>query len=391
MFLFLSESDLEQKFRVTDSNGLDPSDRYDVVISFKSAEDLPKMDILGRGDPYFVATINDQISFTSMIVPNTSSPKWNNEEWIVRNIPMNAKLSVTIYDKDDEKVIDDYVGKFEIENIVNYQASEDGHRIIGPLDQYRGRFYLSIDASKSSPESQQLPSYTYDGPCRFFRHDDFVVGRFTMLNHDCVYSTWKIRMRRISFFFRYHELQHWNLDSRNAQILFGDCALSLIAQNSLKLAHRTLYRRTLTNTENGQLNSSDDLWRLVFTNKTTQRIKPCVYTYIIDDYTWRFSETGNKFFADYASKHALLANASEYVRYAGEFHPRPKFGWNRCDDEWELVFNNASGTYAPSVDLFTNLKQLLWFNFPGLNVVTYDFRDPLLKESIEQLKLSTEK
>ncbi|CAF2393674.1 unnamed protein product [Rotaria sp. Silwood2] len=126
-------------------------------------------------------------------------------------------------------------------------------------------------------------------------------------------------------------------------------------------------------------------------NKTEQRIKPCIYTYIIDDYTWRFSETGNKFFADFASKHALLANASEYVHYAGEFHPRPKLGWDRSDSEWELVFDNASGTYSPSPDLFTNLKKLLLFNFPGLNVVTYDFRDPLLKESIQKLKLAAEK
>ncbi len=62
--------------------------------------------------------------------------------------------------------------------------------------------------------------------------------------------------------------------------------------------------------------------------------------YVIDDNTWRFSETGNKSFTDFASKHALLANYSEYIRYAGEFHPRQKFGWDRCDDEWELIFDN---------------------------------------------------
>jgi hypothetical protein len=38
-----------------------------------------------------------------------------------------------------------------------------------------------------------------------------------------------------------------------------------------------------------------------------------------------------------------------------------------------------------------NLKELLEFNFPGLNIVTYDFRDPLIKESMEQLKIAAEK
>ena len=33
-----------------------------------------------------------------------------------------------------------------------------------------------------------------------------------------------------------------------------------------------------------------------------------------------------------------------------------------------------------------NLKDLLLFNFPGLNIVTYDYKDPKLKESIEELK-----
>ena len=36
-------------------------------------------------------------------------------------------------------------------------------------------------------------------------------------------------------------------------------------------------------------------------------------------------------------------------------------------------------------------KELFLFNFPGLHVVTYDFKDPRLKESIEQLKLEMEK
>ncbi|CAF3014614.1 unnamed protein product, partial [Rotaria sp. Silwood2] len=79
------------------------------------------------------------------------------------------------------------------------------------------------------------------------------------------------------------------------------------------------------------------------------------------------------------------------VRYAGEFHPRPKYGWDRCDDEWELVFDNGSGTYAPNPDLLINLKELLLFNFPGLNIVTYEYKDPKLKESVTELKHAVEK
>jgi hypothetical protein len=209
-----------------------------------------------------------------------------------------------------------------------------------------------------------------------------------MLNADCIYSTWKIQIRRISVFFKPHQRQHWNKKYKAAQAIFGHCPLSLISQSTIKLAHKALYGRTLKHNENGQLTSADDLWKLIFTDRTTHRIKPCIYTYVIDDYTWRFSETDGQFFADFASKHALLANCSEYVRYAGEFHPRPKYGWKRWDDEWELVFDNGSGTYSPEADLLMNLKELLSFNFPGLNIVTYDYKDPRLKESMEDLKNS---
>jgi hypothetical protein len=270
-------------------------------------------------------------------------------------------------------------------------APPEGHKIIGELNFFKGYFHISIYAKESSEETKYLPRYTFDGPCRYSRHDSFAVGRLTMLNADCVYSTWKIQMRRISVFFKPHERQHWNREYKAAQAIFGNYPSSLASQATIKSGHKVLCGRTLRRSENGSLNSADDLWKSIFLDRTTQRIKPCIYTYIIDDNTWRFSETDVQFFEDIASKHALLANCSEHVRYAGEFHPRPKYGWDRCDDEWELVFDNGSGTYSPKAELLNNLKELLLFNFPGLNVVTYDYKDPKLKESIEQLRLFMER
>ena len=331
------------------------------------------------------------VYFRSTILSNTSTPQWVGEDWIIRNIPRNAELTVELHDKDDEKLVDDYIGRFVVRDLINYNPPEKGHKIIGSLGQYNGRFYLSVQAMESTEESKQLPKYTFDGPCRYFRHSSVAVGRLTMINADCVYSTWKIPMRRISVFFPPYDRQHWNREYKAARAIFGDCPISLVSRNSIKLAHKVLYGRTLKHTESGRLDSVGDLWKLVFLDKSTQRIRPSLYTYVIDDYTWRFSETGVQFFTDFASKHALLANGSEYVRYAGEFHPRPKHGWDKWDDEWELVFDNGSGTYAPNGDLLVNLKKLLLFNFPGLNIVTYGYKDPRLKESIVQLKMEMEK
>ncbi|CAF0739367.1 unnamed protein product [Adineta ricciae] len=375
----------------------DFADSYDVIIKFRSAKKLPKMDMIGYDDPYFVAKLNHRMSYTSAISPNTSEPIWENEEWIIRNIPRNSSLTIKLYNKDEKKLVDGYIGRFVIPDIVQYQPPQNGHQILGALGQPSGRFFLSIQSMASSDETKRLPRYTFDGPCRYFRHDSFAVGRLTMLDADCVYSTWKIPLGRISVFFPPYQRQHWNTQYKAAQFIFNRSPSSVLSKSSIKFTHKALYTRTVEHSENGRLNSADDLWKHVFAHKTTKQIKPCIYTYIIDNYTWRFSETGRQFFADFASKHALLANGSEYVRYAGEFHVRPRKGWKNWDpsdatnENWEIVFDNGSGTYAPSSDLLKNLKELFLFNFPGLHVATYDFKDPRLKESIEQLKLEMEK
>ncbi|THU91395.1 hypothetical protein K435DRAFT_780765 [Dendrothele bispora CBS 962.96] len=168
-------------------------------------------------------------------------------------------------------------------------------------------------------------------------------------------------------------------------------------------------------------------------SSSKSRIKPTIYTYIIssEDDSFRFSETGAAFFVDFASKHALHANCGETVRYSGEFHVRPRVptgnGWDgfsedmRDEDvEWELVFDNNSGTYAPDAKLLPRLKGLLEGNFcggplfpkdysaldnpppppssednnsnfsaqkkksiSGFHVVTYAQSDPGLKQSVE--------
>lgn len=328
------------------------------------------------------------IVFRSTVLGDTLSPKWPDEEWIVRNVPRQAKLTVAVYDKDDGSLSDDFIGEFEIPDLPNYQAPADGHRLIGKFGGKNGRFYLTIQSVESPIESKQLPRYTFDGPCRFTRHFSAAMGRLTMLNTESIYSTWKIHIKRISVYFPFYERQYWNRHYRIAQTIFGSSIRSLVKQNSFKLAHRVLYDRTIKNNQFGRLHNADDLWKLIFFDEQTQRIRARFYTYIIDDTTWRFSETGEGYFTDYASKHALHANCSEYVRYGGQFHPRPRYGWDRPDEEWELVFDNWSGTYAPHLNLLPKLKELLEFNFPSLNVVVYDYKDPLLHESMEQLKIA---
>ena len=246
---------------------------------------------------------------------------------------------------------------------------------------------MSIILIPSSSDTSHLRPYTFDGPVRFSRHNSLTVGRLTKLNDERLYSTWEIYLKRIDIYFDRHQKQKWNSSYQAAKSIFeGPMAQAI--QSVIKQAHRVLYARHTTN-EFGLLNSHQDFWKLLI-DANSNNIKPCVYTYIIEDNTWRFSETGASFFVDFASKHALHANCAQTVHYAGEFHPRPMCGWDQYDpneilelDQWEFVIDNGSGTYAPDLILLDKLKDLLIFNFPDLNVVTYDFKDPRLKSSIE--------
>jgi hypothetical protein len=366
------------------------------------------MDIIGSADPFFTANIDAKISYrlvkiiseiqsiwfySSSILHDKLSPEWQDEEWCVRNVPLNAKLSVAVVDKDDDTFgDDDVIGHFEIDDLPNYKAPPEGHYIVGLFNRQNGRFHLTIESTISPESSLKLPRYTFDGPCRYTRHDcPSLIGHITMLNTDHDYSTWKIHIRQISTFFRPEDRQPWNRDYDVAQAIFGNTPRAMAKQHTFKLAHKMLYGSTIKHDHCGRLTDAKDLWKLIFFDEKTQRIRTCIYTYIIDDHTWRFGETGVAFFTDYASKHALHSNCADHVRYAGQFHAQPKYGWDRCDDEWELVFDNCSGTYAPSRDLLNNLKELLEFNFPGLNVVAYDHKNPLLEESMDALKLQEAK
>jgi hypothetical protein len=322
-------------------------------------------------------------NFSSACIVNTLNPIWN-EEWIVRNIPFAAKLFVTVYDKDDDTINDDYIGKFQI----NLKAIENEFiDILGPLNSIRGKFQLSIIPLPPSPDTIKLRPYIFDGPVRYSRHNSLTVGHLTKINDERLYSTWEISLKRIDLYFDQNQKQKYNSSYQAAKSIFeGPMAYAI--QSFIKQAHRVLYAKHTTN-EFGSLNSYEDFWKLLL-DTNTNNIKPCVYTYIIEDQTWRFSETGASFFVDFASKHALHSNCARTVFYAGEFHPRPIEGWNQYDpneirqwNQWELVIDNGSGTYAPDLTLLQKLKDLLVFNFPDLNVVTYDFKDQRLKSSIE--------
>ncbi|CAG8730607.1 11850_t:CDS:2, partial [Acaulospora colombiana] len=87
-----------------------PDAFVDVTIRFIGANGLPKMDVVGSADPFFVANLDDEIKFISSVKSETLTPVWN-EKWSVKNVPKHAVLEVEVYDKDEGTPINDYIGK----------------------------------------------------------------------------------------------------------------------------------------------------------------------------------------------------------------------------------------------------------------------------------------
>ncbi len=119
--------------------------------------------------------------------------------------------------------------------------------------------------------------------------------------------------------------------------------------------------------------------------------------------TLRFSETGAAFFADFMSKHAMHADASEELYFAGEFRFLifnfyfysllfdDDADVQHRDDKYVFVIDNNSGTYAPPQANLQNLKKLFNLAFPDLEVEVIHWEDPLLKQyklEIEQTRVN---
>lgn len=369
---------------------------------------------------------------------NTLTPVWN-ETWRVKNVPITSDLYVEVLDKDVGAPIDDYIGKFK----TSVAAGAKEQEIEGPLFRRdRGTFWLKvrivvicsttwlviilsqIDTIPSTTPSE--PRYLFNGPIRYSRHFSPTVGRLTNLDQARLYSTWKMYLIGVPIYFK-DVYQHWNVNYKAAQSIFGPGAASLAIRTGVQTAHRMLYARSTSNGF-GIIESAEDVLRLfhggslnpkgiigsdqesisrqdqnpgaavpTVQSRFAHRVKPAVYTYILsaEDDSLRFSETGAAFFVDFASKHALHANCCERVRYSGEFHPRPRgkdgswVGWQDFNDsmpdstvDWEVLIDNNSGTYSPDKGMLPTLQALLEHNFPGFGVQALDREDEELTKSV---------
>ncbi|KAF9254265.1 hypothetical protein L218DRAFT_1050582, partial [Marasmius fiardii PR-910] len=359
----------------------------DLTIQFIRASGLPKMNVVGEANPYFVAKLEDRISFTSSFKVNTTTPVWN-EFWRVKNVPSTANLHVEVLDRGlgatHGTPEDDYIGKFKC--TVASGAKELVMEKSLVAENNGGTFWLKIE---SQPSKDRQHPFLFDGPIRYSRHCSLTRGLCTNTEgkNERLYSTWKMHIVGVRVHFQDYYVP-WDRNYENARRYFQGPD-SIAVRSPIQASHHRLYARS-TYSGFGLIEKREGFMDLLRTeaNPFAKRIKPAVYTYIISatDESFRFAEAG----AAFRSTHALHASCAETVRYAGEFHPRPKGGWDAFSDtvsdeevKWELVFDNHSGTYAPNKSHLPNLKALLEQNFPGSKIVVFNYGDSELTQSRE--------
>lgn len=225
------------------------------------------------------------------------------------------------------------------------------------------------------------------GPARYSRHTSYAAGVLT-LDRTLEFFTYRVRLYHLLEVFGTEcaQYQHWNRDYDAAKRIFADSLEGTNIRNALHSQHSYLYRHGQT-TSYGALASAEDLGLLLHGDRlkkdNLQDLRTVVFTYSIVPKGLYFSETGAAFFQDLMSKHAMHANRAEEVMYSGDFRV---FQDVENNNNWTLLIDNNSGTYAPQKQDLHKVKRCFELNFPDLVVKAVDREDPYLKSLEEAAK-----
>lgn len=363
-----------------------PQHGYDVLVRIVRATDLPRHDWWnGRADPYVImrATPPDnsgEHQYRTRTHFRDLNPEYD-EFFELINVPEATCLSAEVWDK-DILTQDDVMGRASWVFVPQQlkQNKRHTHRGVVPLklqlhhptkpQKEVGKLELSVhyQPSLAAGSTRML------GPVRFTQcfspRAGFVMGRWNWNDDSTMsFSVWKLFLVQIPEVFG--DVRHrWNQDyAKAAQIYRNPMVLQ-----GIRTQHAALYATHLGRARCGVLCNAADFFAAFGGQRR-------YFTYSLMPDSFRCSETGAQFFVDLSSKHAMHANASEEVLFAGEFCILPD---EDAAAGYRLILDNNSGTFAPKKEHLPLMKKLFEENFPGIVCETVDSQDPKLKEYHKQ-------
>mmetsp|Transcript_6915 Transcript_6915/g.13797 ORF Transcript_6915/g.13797 Transcript_6915/m.13797 type:complete len:484 (-) Transcript_6915:129-1580(-) len=213
----------------------------------------------------------------------------------------------------------------------------------------------------------------------------------TILDHSHfhTFNTYQLNLWEVNAVFDY-SVCNWSETYRKGQRIYGPGLSCAMVRAGIRMQHRWLYSKN--DSEGGyfhiyHVEGMEELFRVLDYGRVEGR--SVRYTYVImPDGIMHFSETSKKTGQDLLSKHALHANCSKEVIYAGEMFidlHSERFHRTKLP---ALIIDNNSGTFAPTPSKLLNLRALLELNLGHrYPVFALDRDDERLKTWFEQNNL----
>eukprot|EP00727_Mastigamoeba_balamuthi_P003348 m51a1_g1301 hypothetical protein (401) ;mRNA; f:197771-199424 len=384
-----------------------------MTVHLIEADSLISADINGKSDPYCLLQLSSGGPvLRSRTVQKTLSPTW--DETLTLWYSDRATESLCIRCMDEDKITaDDPLGSTRI-MLATVAPGPQWYT----LDHVKhGRLRLSIELSDDTASTGLLHptgAWMTEGPedtdsgepteaetrahsgereawnalqeapsaSRYVVHMSTLAGIATSSSSEPYrqYSCYEVEMRGVADVFG-SARNRWNEQYAKARKIFGRGASTAVVRGAIHVQHAELYKKGMRGWKSagGLLRNGADLLSLI--NYGIRDRAPVMYTYVLLDRAFNFSETGTTFSKDFMSKHAMHANAAREVRYAGEF----------IVHKHTLVLDNNSGTYAPDPKHLPLLVEVFKRNFPGLDVEAYDRDDKKLAEYKSVIKQEQER
>ncbi|KAF9412021.1 hypothetical protein BGZ94_001172 [Podila epigama] len=358
------------------------SNNWDITVTFKSASELARGDLLSS-DPFLEAYIGppedkESLSFVTGVKWATLNPVWN-ATWNLLNVTDGTVLEMFVKDK-NKMMVDTDLGRASLLLGANLEGTHEHVVDIWRTNtKKQGQVIITTHSVQSTGKSAALTKVSTSGPARFSRHTSYAAGVLTREEKISFY-TYRVRLYHLFDIFgtdpRFY--QHWNTEYDSAKRIFADSLEGLNIRNALHSQHSYLYRHSQHSLYDG-LSNANDIGKLLHGDRLSkdehQDLRTVVFTYSIVPRGLYFSETGAAFFQDFMSKHAMHANRATEVMFSGEFRL-----YKDAQDQWHLLIDNNSGTYAPKKEQLPKVKKLFELNFPDLIVTAMDREDPILKD-----------
>lgn len=351
---------------------------YDVLVRIVQAHGLAAADWWnGKSDPYCLLRLHapggeEVVQYRTRTVFRDLNPQYD-EFFEMGNMQAGTVLVAEVWDK-DILTPDDVLGRAQWEFAPGSGAAEHALSLRLPLEHQQkrqgGAGQLELEVHYRPSQQPGVPRML--GPVRFRQQlspvSGWLMGHWTD-ERTLAFSTYKLFLCHVPELFEGVACP-WNRAHAAAAHIFKNPVML----SSVRSQHAALYATQLGRSRAGVLTTAADLFALFgFGLRDGQRR---YFTYSLLPDSFRCSETGAKFFADYFSKHAMHSGGAEEVLYAGEFCIMPD---EDAPGGHKLVLDNNSGTYAPPARHLPLMAQLFASNFSDLVVETVAVGDSRLE------------